>query len=182
MKKIIIAVIVIGAILLLLPPVVGGQARAQLESGIDAWNLQTGGYAKFAVEDYNEGWFASSAKVRFRLTEEFLDSSPELRDDPEFAALMQPFIEGTTQTIHITHGPVILGENTAGCTDFGNASVVQTLPASGITVRFGHTKFVHRVHQPIREGQGALPDYWLDGEDPYEAMGRLLEHEGESGP
>ena len=76
-------------------------------------------------------------------------------------------------------GAVILGENTAGCTDFGNASVVQTLPASGITVRFGHTKFVHRVHQPIREGQGALPDFWLDREDPYEAIRRLLEQDGD---
>ena len=72
-------------------------------------------------------------------------------------------------------GAVVLGENSAGCTSYGNADVIETLPNTGITVRFGRTRFVAELHRPTREGVGYLPDLWLDDEDPYDAIYRLLD-------
>ena len=71
-------------------------------------------------------------------------------------------------------GAILLGENSAGCTLYGNCDIQEKLPASGITIRFGRTKFLDGAVRPTREGVGFFPDYWLDELDPYAAIQRLL--------
>ena len=71
-------------------------------------------------------------------------------------------------------GAILLGENSAGCTLYGNCDIQEKLPASGITIRFGRTKFLDGAVRPTREGVGFFPDYWLDERDPYAAIQRLL--------
>ena len=71
-------------------------------------------------------------------------------------------------------GTVILGENSMGCVTYGNCSIVESLPHSGITVRFGYSKFVENTVMPVREGVGFFPHYWLDESDAYLPISRLL--------
>ena len=71
-------------------------------------------------------------------------------------------------------GALLLGENTQGCITYGNASVVETLSNSSITVRFGFAKFNPGAVRPASEGVGMLPDYWLDDLDPEDAIAMLL--------
>jgi len=77
--------------------------------------------------------------------------------------------------VHEIPGAVILGENTMGCATYGNCDIVEPLPRSGFTVRFGHSKFVNNVVRPIRECVGFFPDYWLKDPDFEEAIECLLE-------
>lgn len=61
---------------------------------------------------------------------------------------------------------VLVGENTSGCMDYGNADQEVTLPNSRITLWFGRSRFVWQCVRPAAEGVGVFPDYWLDVEDP----------------
>lgn len=61
---------------------------------------------------------------------------------------------------------ILLGENTAGCSRYGNVVTHPPLPNSEITLAFGRSKFVVDCVKPNREGVGFFPDYWLDVEDP----------------
>lgn len=70
-------------------------------------------------------------------------------------------------------GAVLVGENTRGCTLYGNADIVKRLPASRIAVRFGWVRFSWAGVFPIREGVGFFPDYWIDEADPYPALAKL---------
>ncbi len=70
-------------------------------------------------------------------------------------------------------GEVLVGENSRGCSLYGNADIVKKLPVSRIAVRFGWTRFNWAGVFPIREGVGFFPDYWIDEPDPYPALARL---------
>ena len=72
------------------------------------------------------------------------------------------------------NGAVLVGENTMGCSSYGNVAVQEPLTHSGITLRFGWAKFHMRDVLPIREGKGFMPEYWLDDEDPVRAIEALL--------
>jgi hypothetical protein len=63
-------------------------------------------------------------------------------------------------------GAVLVGENTAGCMDYGNADQHLQLPHSRIDLWFGRSRFVWQCVRPAAEGVGLFPDYWLDEEDP----------------
>jgi hypothetical protein len=77
---------------------------------------------------------------------------------------------------------VLLGENTRGCVTHGNADKRQALPHSRIEVRFGWTRYNYVYVRPIREGVGFFPEYWLDDEDAYEAIRRLLDGDEQPAP
>lgn len=70
-------------------------------------------------------------------------------------------------------GAVLVGENSRGCTLYGNADIIKRLPTSRIAVRFGWTRFNWGGIFPIREGVGFFPDYWIDEENPYPSLARL---------
>ncbi len=70
-------------------------------------------------------------------------------------------------------GTVLVGENSRGCTRYGNADIIKRLPASRIAVRFGWVRFNWAGVHPIREGVGFFPDYWIDEADPNPAIARL---------
>jgi hypothetical protein len=74
-------------------------------------------------------------------------------------------------------GAVTVGENTAGCVSYGNVRRQDPLPNSRIRFSFGWTKFVVDWVEPCREGVGLFPDYWLDTEDPMEAIAAYLAQE-----
>ncbi len=113
MKKIVIIAMIIGAVLLLLPPVVGSQAQSRIEASAAAWSEVSGGYLEVAVEDYDKGWFASSAKLRFRFTDAYIEANPLFQaDTADGRPLAEIFAEGLTQDIDIAHGPIILGQHT----------------------------------------------------------------------
>ena len=61
---------------------------------------------------------------------------------------------------------VVVGENTSGCMDYGNADQEVTLANSRIRLWFGRSRFVWQCVRPAAEGVGIFPDYWLDVEDP----------------
>ncbi len=63
-------------------------------------------------------------------------------------------------------GAVLVGENTSGCMDYGNADQHLKLPHSRIDLWFGRSRFVWQCVRPAAEGVGVFPDYWLDEEDP----------------
>ncbi len=69
-------------------------------------------------------------------------------------------------------GAVIVGENTAGCTSYGNVGTHGPLANSRISLSFGRTRFVPECIRPTREGVGMFPDYWLDDPRPLEALAR----------
>ena len=83
----------------------------------------------------------------------------------------------TAKAMQIPHA-VILGENTRGCVMHGNADKREALPHSRIEVRFGWTRYNYVYVCPIREGVGFFPQYWLDDEDPCDAIRRLLDRDG----
>jgi len=70
-------------------------------------------------------------------------------------------------------GAVLAGENSRGCTLYGNADIIKRLPASRVVVRFGNTRFNWAGVFPIRESIGFFPDYWIDEADPYPVLARL---------
>jgi len=63
-------------------------------------------------------------------------------------------------------GALVVGENTAGCMDYGNADQHLKLPHSRIDLWFGRSRFVWQCVRPAAEGVGLFPDYWLDEETP----------------
>ena len=70
-------------------------------------------------------------------------------------------------------GAVLLGENTSGCTAYGNVEGHDPLPHSRIELWFGRSRFVWECVRPVVEGVGVFPDYWLDDPDP---IGWLADH------
>ena len=121
MKKVVIFAVIVGAILLLLPPVVGSQAQSRIEASAAEWSELSGGYLEIAVEDYDKGWFASTAKLRFRFTDAYIEANPLFQaDTPDGRPLADVFAEGLTQDLEIAHGPILLGDNTG----FGLGEVV----------------------------------------------------------
>jgi thiol-disulfide isomerase/thioredoxin len=66
------------------------------------------------------------------------------------------------------HGAVLLGENTAGFITYGNVATI-VLPNSRLQLACGPTKFI-LAGRPGRERFGVFPDYWLDTEDPVQAI------------
>jgi hypothetical protein len=65
-------------------------------------------------------------------------------------------------------GAVLLGENTSGCTAYGNVEAHDPLPHSRIELWFGRSRFVWECVRPVVEGVGIFPDYWLDEPAPVE--------------
>jgi hypothetical protein len=63
-------------------------------------------------------------------------------------------------------GAVLLGENTAGCSAYGNVQELGPLAHSRIRLHCGRSRFVQDWVRPTAEGVGFFPDYWLDTEDP----------------
>ena len=63
-------------------------------------------------------------------------------------------------------GAILLGENSAGCSAYGNVQTLGPLTHSRISLRCGRSRFVQDWVRPTREGIGLFPDYWLDAEDP----------------
>jgi len=63
-------------------------------------------------------------------------------------------------------GAVLLGENTAGCSAYGNVQELGPLAHSRIRLHCGRSRFVQDWVRPMVEGVGFFPDYWLDTEDP----------------
>ncbi len=112
MKKFAIFAVAIAAILLLLPPVVGSQAESRIEASLANSNEMTGGYVAVSLEDYEKGWFSSSGKLRFRLTDAYIEANPLFQaDTPEGRPLADAFGEGLTQAITVNHGPLLFGES-----------------------------------------------------------------------
>ena len=70
-------------------------------------------------------------------------------------------------------GAVLLGENTSGCTAYGNVEEHAPLPHSNNEQRFGRSRFVWECVRPVVEGIGIFPDYWLHESDP---VGWLADH------
>lgn len=68
-------------------------------------------------------------------------------------------------------GAVLLGENTAGCVNYGNVEVHGPLPYTRIRLAFGRSRFALDWMRPNREGVGFFPDDWLDTADPVAALG-----------
>jgi hypothetical protein len=75
---------------------------------------------------------------------------------------------------------LVLGENTAGCTNYGNVEPHGPLPNSRIRLGFGRTRFVQDCVKPNREGSGLFPDYWLDVRDPIRWTTECLGWAGEA--
>ncbi len=73
--------------------------------------------------------------------------------------------ETFTQLAAQIRGAILVGENTAGCVDYGNVEVHPALPHSGILCAFGRTRFIEDWVRSSREGVGFFPEYWLDDED-----------------
>jgi hypothetical protein len=70
-------------------------------------------------------------------------------------------------------GAVLLGENTSGCTAYGNVESHPPLPHGRVEFWFGRSRFVWECVRPVVEGVGIFPDYWLDDPDP---VGWLADH------
>jgi hypothetical protein len=82
--------------------------------------------------------------------------------------------ETFTQMAAQVSGAVLIGENTAGCVDYGNVDTKRPLPHSGILCAFGRTRFIEDWVRPSREGVGFFPDYWLDTSDPVKEIAAWL--------
>lgn len=67
-------------------------------------------------------------------------------------------------------GAILLGENSRGCVTYGNCDKLQTLPHSGIKIRYGWVRFNWAGAFPILEGRGFFPQYWLDSDEPYQVI------------
>jgi hypothetical protein len=106
---------------------------------------------------------------------------PDAADGPKGVVARQPYTgrlvvlvdkqvassgETFAQLAAQIRGAVLVGENTAGCVDYGNVDMKPALPHSGIQCAFGRTRFVEDWIRPSREGVGFFPDYWLDTADP----------------
>jgi hypothetical protein len=63
-------------------------------------------------------------------------------------------------------GAILFGENTAGCSAYGNVQELGPLTHSRIRLHCGRSRFVQDWVRPMREGLGFFPDYWLDTQDP----------------
>lgn len=63
-------------------------------------------------------------------------------------------------------GAILFGENTAGCSAYGNVDAVGPLAHSRIRLHCGRSRFVQDWVRPTREGVGFFPDYWMDTADP----------------
>ena len=63
-------------------------------------------------------------------------------------------------------GAVLLGENSSGCSAYGNVEPHEPLPHSRVSLWFGRSRFVWECTRPVVEGVGMFPDYWLDVNDP----------------
>jgi hypothetical protein len=85
--------------------------------------------------------------------------------DAEVASSGETFVALASQV----RGATVVGENTMGCGDYGNVERVATLPNSLLKVQFGRTKFVFSG-RPFVENSGFFPDFWLDTEEPLEAI------------
>ncbi len=70
-------------------------------------------------------------------------------------------------------GALLLGENTSGCTAYGNVEPHPPLPHGRVELWFGRSRFVWECVRPVVEGVGIFPDYWLDDPDP---VGWLADH------
>ena len=70
-------------------------------------------------------------------------------------------------------GAILIGENSAGCTDYGNVETHAPLSHSRIAFHFGRSRFVVDWIRPIEEGVGFFPDFWLDEADPRGLLSRI---------
>ncbi len=113
MKKIVIFMLIGVVVLLALPPVVGGQAERRINASLANANETTGAYMAVTLEDYEKGWFSSTGKLRFRLTDAYIEANPLFQAQaPDGRPVADVFAEGLTQDIVVNHGPILLGDNT----------------------------------------------------------------------
>jgi hypothetical protein len=83
--------------------------------------------------------------------------------------------ETFTQLAGQIRGAVLMGENTAGCVDYGNVEPKPVLPHSSLRCAFGRTRFIEDWVRPNREGFGFFPDFWLDTDAPDARIAQWLE-------
>ena len=82
--------------------------------------------------------------------------------DPRVASSGETFAQLAAQL----PDAVLVGHNTAGCSEYGNVQLQAPLPHTGFQASFGHTRFVWSEVRPVTEGRGLFPDLWLDDNDP----------------
>ena len=105
-KRIALAAAILLIAALALPPVVGARARSQLEPGLNAMGDSLAPEATFAVafDDWDAGWFSSTATVTFKAV---------FRTPPPVAAVSADLDETYRTTLPgvatLYHGPVPLG-------------------------------------------------------------------------
>lgn len=100
------------------------------------------------------------------------------RGRPRFHGALEVLIDGSVASSGETFVQLaaqlpstrLYGQNTAGCSRFGNLERQAPLPHSGLVATFGHTRFDWDSVRPVVEGRGIFPDVWLDEPDP---IGRL---------
>lgn len=100
------------------------------------------------------------------------------RGRPSFHGVLDVLIDGSVASSGETFaqlaaqvpGAGLYGQNTAGCSRFGNLERQAPLPHTGLVATFGHTRFDWDTVHPVAEGRGIFPDVWLDDPDP---VGRL---------
>ena len=86
--------------------------------------------------------------------------------DGSVASSGETFVQLAAQLPHAR----LYGQNTAGCSLYGNLERQAPLPHTGLVATFGHTRFDWDAVRPVVEGRGIFPDVWLDDADP---VGRL---------
>jgi len=111
--------------------------------------------------------WTSWADSRFRMGGEGYPSAPfggrlAVVADNGVASSGETFVFLASQV----EGAVLVGENTSGCTAYGNVEEHPPLPHSRIELWFGRSRFVWECVRPVSEGVGIFPDYWLDEPDP----------------
>jgi hypothetical protein len=123
-------------------------------------------------------WMSFPGDTRSRIAGPSVPAAPEPYPGRLFV-LMDKGVASSGETFAQlagqVRGAVSVGENTAGCVNYGNVESHEPLPHSRIHVDFGRSRFVVDWVRPNREGVGFFPDYWLDTEDPVTVIAAYAE-------
>ena len=129
MKKLVIGLLIITGALAVAPYFIGMQAQTRLETGLETLTDMTGELYDIKLEDYERGWFASTGKVRYSMSDAYVQSNPVLSqandDGKSFGDMLT---DGFTQEITVAHGPILWGPHLA----LGLARVENVIAGAGI--------------------------------------------------
>ena len=124
MKKITLIAILVTAGGFLTPYFLGIKIERTLVELMTEANAKTNGLAVFELERYQRGWFSSTAILRSRFSEEYVENLVTMQQQTDATpAWTDIFHSGVTQAMHVSHGPFTNG-------GFGLGQVSATLDAT----------------------------------------------------